>query len=359
MKGRNGKVEFYRFLFCVFVLLFHCGKYFYGSMSFTHGVHPSFFGHAAVGVEFFFILSGFLMQKSVMKKSPEEQMTSGEYLQFMRHKYMGVFPMHAIAFVITVVCYLLKKGLNAEKTIVYLLGALPNLFLVEMTGLRINEPNHIEWYISCMLLAMAILYPLCRKYRDRFSRMIAPLLALFLYGYMIYTSGSVTGVTAWVGICYKSFLRAVAGIALGTTAYDVAVFLSTKKFSVKERVWLSVAEWSLLALGVVFSILTLPMTYEAFMPVCFVLLLALTFSGCTYGTKAFNNKFFYHLGSISLPIYLGQMAAIYLVKALFADFSKTQQVWLAVGFTVVSAYTIYFVHRLIHVAYTKMKEQKG
>lgn len=67
---KNGKIEFYRFIFCIAILLFHMQKYLLGEASLTNGIHFALFPHGAMGVEFFFLLSGFLMAKSVYKSIP-------------------------------------------------------------------------------------------------------------------------------------------------------------------------------------------------------------------------------------------------------------------------------------------------
>lgn len=65
---RNGKIELLRFIFCMAVLLFHCEKYVLGEPSLEKGYHLSLFCHGSMGVEFFFLVSGFLMAKSISKK---------------------------------------------------------------------------------------------------------------------------------------------------------------------------------------------------------------------------------------------------------------------------------------------------
>lgn len=64
--GKNGKVELLRFFFCIAVLLFHEQKYILGEASLEHGVHFALFPHGSIGVEFFFVLSGVLMAKSIL-----------------------------------------------------------------------------------------------------------------------------------------------------------------------------------------------------------------------------------------------------------------------------------------------------
>ena len=64
---RNGKIEFFRFFFSIAVLLFHLEKYILGESKCGGDIGLSLFVHGAMGVEFFFLVSGFLMAKSAQK----------------------------------------------------------------------------------------------------------------------------------------------------------------------------------------------------------------------------------------------------------------------------------------------------
>ena len=65
---RNGTLEFWRFAFAAFVLLFHAEKYILGEPSMAKGVFFGFFPHGAIGVEFFFLLTGLFLAMSADKQ---------------------------------------------------------------------------------------------------------------------------------------------------------------------------------------------------------------------------------------------------------------------------------------------------
>ena len=343
---KNGKIEFYRFLFCMIVLLFHCRKYFIGGADFAHGAHWTLFAHGAAAVEFFFIVSGFLMAKSIFKRvqtqssAPQSRDLFTEYGTYMRRKYAGIFPMHAVGFVFAFCSALLLYGFRGVDVFNYFTDSIPNLLLIEMSGIRFRDPNHIEWYISCMLICMAILYPICRRFYYAFARYIAPIGALLLFGILIHETGSLTGVTQWMGIGYKSLFRALADIMCGTVCFELSRTLAARSFSRGQRVMLTVLEWCLLLLVVSFAALTLPVQYEVYMPMLLVPMIALAFSGQTGIPRLWNNRFFFHLGTMSLPIYIGQLTAIYLVQAYAKAFAPAAQIALATGLTIIVAYIL-------------------
>ena len=66
---RNGKIELLRFIFCMGVLFFHIDKYLLNAPVYNLGpIRLSFFHHGAMGVEFFFLVSGFFMARSVYRQ---------------------------------------------------------------------------------------------------------------------------------------------------------------------------------------------------------------------------------------------------------------------------------------------------
>jgi peptidoglycan/LPS O-acetylase OafA/YrhL len=356
MSKRNGKIEVYRFIFCICVLSFHIEKYILGEASLDNGIHFAYFPHGAMGVEFFFILSGFLMAKSISKSralNPKNanSFSAKEGLNFIWRKYVSIFPQHLVAFVIAFVVYALVNDLSAKGVVLSAIDSIPNLFLIEMSGINFTNPNHIEWYISCMLIAMAIIYPICKKYYDKFTRYFAPLLALLILGYMIYTTSALTGVTKWTGVCYKSLLRAIVEISLGTCSYEFSRFLSSKKFTSSQRFIFTLIELVSLVASVLYVVLTMPRKYEVYVLALFFVLVSITFSGVSYGNKIFNNKFSYFLGKITLPIYLAQVAAIDFGNKYFADMSLKKCIVLIYILTIVIAFVVMVVGNFLMKIY--------
>ena len=332
---RNGKIELLRFIFCVAVLMFHFCKYILGEPSLKDGIHLSFFAHGAIGVEFFFLVSGFLMAKSaykqveILKLPQDDKSLSKNYVQFIGRKFFSILPYHAVAFVMAFAAYVISKQMSTSKMIMYAAESLPNFLLIEMSGINLSNPNHIEWYISCMLLAMAILYPLCIRCYHRFTRFFSPLVAIFLLGYMQYTSGRLTGVSQWTGLCYKSLLRAIAEIALGATAFEICRYLQGLKLNKLQRVLLAIAEMACFVLIMLFILYTFESKIEVLVLFLLFILVIFAFSGVSYGSGVFNNKMCCYLGSISLPIYLAQLPAIYITTGFFGSSSTEKQLIIA------------------------------
>ncbi|SEK44271.1 acyltransferase family protein [Ruminococcus albus] len=337
---RNGKIELYRFIFSMYVLFFHIGKYLLPPQKFTGGLDVGFFRHGAMGVEFFFLVSGWLMAASVSKKlaakaEGEKAFVPKEGLDFLKRKYLSLMPQHLPAFAIAFAVYTYTRELRPIATVKAFADSIPNLFLIQMSGANFTNPNHLEWYISAMLIAMAILYPILTKYYDAFAKYIAPLAALLICGYLIYTDKKLTGVTTWTGICFKAVLRAVAEVALGFTSFELSAYMKKKQFTTAQKVLLTLTEFGCLAGVSLYVISLLPTKYELYCLVLLFIMVTLAFSGVTCGTKALSNGFFCFLGKLSLPIYLSQIAAIDLTAARYSYKSSEDRIITALIFTAV------------------------
>ena len=320
---RNGKIELLRFIFCMAVLLFHCEKYVLGEPSLEDGYHLSLFCHGSMGVEFFFLVSGVLMAKSMSKKIRQQtelqETLAQESLGFLKRKITSIFPMHVMTFILAFIAYVLANHMNYIEMMGKAVESIPSFFLIQMSGINLCSPNHITWYISCMLIAMAVLYPLCRKYYEFFTHYLAPLMAVLILGGCIATTGRITGVSEWTFVCYKSVLRAVCEIALGMTGFEIAQYISKQKFTYGQRIGLAIFA-----------------------------LVVLAFSGVGAGSFIFNNSLCYHLGKLSLPLYLAQLTPIYLICEFGKEWPASKQIAGIVAGTFLLAYLVFGADYLLH-----------
>lgn len=83
-KPRNGEIDFWKFVFSIMVVQFH-------SSNLTKIKTTPFVG-AAIAVEFFFLVSGYLMAASISRYQESEIVVGRDSRNFMLHKIRGLCP---------------------------------------------------------------------------------------------------------------------------------------------------------------------------------------------------------------------------------------------------------------------------
>ena len=315
-KKRNGTIDILRFLFCIGVLLFHIEKYIFEEPSLENGIHFDLCPHGAIGVEFFFVVTGWLMAKSICsrKQSDSEKKLSSETGTFIKRKYLNILPYSVIAtlFVFIVDCFI--NYLGWEEIPEKFIQAIPNFFLIQMTGISYYNPNHITWFLSSMMIAICILFPLAYKFYDNFVKLIIPIGGTLILGLLFAEYGkSLFGVMIWTGFGYKGTIRGIIEMGFGMASFEVSRYLQSLKIRSKQKYLLRGVELVCYVWIFAFVLMTFPKCYEIIALAAILIGVTITFSGVTRIEKL-DNRFSEFLGKSSLPIYLCQLAAINIVK---------------------------------------------
>ena len=363
-KQHNVTIDFLRFLFSVFVVLHHS--------RYVLGDDNCYFLGGSLAVEFFFFVSGYLLLVGADKAGRKNgagyllpggadmagrteaagletkgagagttgicgemtgiggettgigaettgfcgEMTGigSETLHFILHKIRSFLPEFLIAWWIGFVLI----GVVRQYGVLDYLKAFGNDFweltLVKMSGLFTHGIDGAMWYLSAMLLGMAILYPLLRTKRDLMAHLVCPLLALFLYGYLCQAEGHPRDPIVWLGLCYKGLVRAIAGLCTGVVICVAVCRL--KRFSPSGLTKTGNA----LAIGVQLLCLLLtirymaeqePSEYDYFYMFLLMVLVLLSFAGFGLESVLGNSQRLHllsaFLGKYSLSLYLGHL----------------------------------------------------
>lgn len=349
---KNGKIEFLRFVFSICVVCLHIQKYFPGEVSLKEGVRFHFFPYGAMGVEFFFVVCGFLMASSVFyANEAQKSLSLGEATyRFIKNKFAALIPLRLIVFVLLLAATVRIESWNAIKVVERLIAYIPGFFLVQMSGFGDVYINHVEWYLSVMLIGIFIIYPLLRRNYDVFSNIVAPAAAVLILGYMFQSFGRLSSVKSWEGLCYRSMLRGFAELCLGVTGFAVCQRLKDMKLSVLGRLVFTLFELVCWGAAITMMMLTLPRKYEFYMLSFITLGVICAFSKLSYGSKLFDNKLSYFLGKLSLPIYLCQLIPITVIPAYYGSLPMKQQMTIALASTILLALAVSGLAKLLTIA---------
>lgn len=344
---RNGKIELIRFLFAIAIVLYHAQKHYMDVAK--DSLDLAFFARGYIGVEFFFLLAGFFMAKSIYRKTHDGdgnliEFSGGENydlgletVQYTWRKVKAILPWHFTAFFIMFAATAVLGNYSVRKMCVKFLNMIPNLLFFNKVGFDFGNLNRVEWYITCMIFAIMILYPICRKYYSMFVHVIGPVGGLFLLGYITENFGTFTNTSRWNGFMFICMIRAIAEIALGMSTFEISRVLGTKVFSSGKRMVLTVLEWGGIGFIALFVMSTIDTKYEIYAVFVMMMVLALTLSGQVYGNELFDRPVCYFLGKASLPIYLSQVLPLDFVREYVVHYSPWEKTGIMLTLTLLNA----------------------
>ena len=318
-KKRNGEIEILRFLFCMYIFLRHGAPF----LKMT-GSDADLFARGALGVDFFFIVSGYFMAASAAKKnSIDPQISAGlgsDTVSFINHKFSSLMPQLLVAWCIGLAVDIVKSQSFGVKAIAKKLTTwIWDLIPLSEAGFS-TETHMGVWYISAMLLAMFILYPFCRKHYEVFTKIAAPLLAIFIIGYLAMVSHTTLNPHNMLEgtLTLRGMARSVGVIALGAACFEAARTFREKTALTRAGQWCM----TLLMIALLVFILY-DMTFvksKVFDIMTFALIALLSF--CAFVNQGvfahiFDNKVCYFLGRMSLLLYLCHIPMVAVVRMIY------------------------------------------
>lgn len=253
-----------------------------------------------IAVEFFFILSGALMAKSARNLQIYESMAK-ETVRFIVKKIKGFILPYSLIWLLGLLVRLIQMDSLSFR---YVIESVWQLLFCEMAGLDQGYRVEGAWYLSAMLIGMLILYPLLLRFYDYTAHILAPLMAITIYGNLYQTIGHLNVVRTFCGIFYAGVFRGIAGMCMGILAFCFSEWL--KSTCTKHNVFLFFIEFSC------YMVSLLCMSWKGYTAIDFSQVLFLTcgltitLSECAKisltGTRA--ERYTQHFGKFSLMLYL-------------------------------------------------------
>lgn len=306
---RNGKIDLLRFVFCAGVIILHIEGALYDGMK-SWGIF-SLAHRGYIGVEFFFLVSGWLLAKKLasLDHVPCELDTlGGETYRFLWNKLRPIIPYHIIFGICMIglwaVCYSGTTFWNIFA------ARFPSIFFLHRIGIGGVNPKDvlgIEWYIFSMLLCMSFLYPFGRRFGKAF-RCLAPITGMLICGSLIIKTGHFWNVDQIVGFTYKCNWRALGELLMGIGCYEATCAINKKDFSLLGKVSLACLEVCCYLTVLYYTFGILGDKYDMYALCLLAVAVTISFSdkGFAANSRLLNNSFCEWLGKVSMPIYLAQ-----------------------------------------------------
>lgn len=299
---RNGTIELLRFLFCLLIVVYH-------SRNLGKTSSIALFTEAGyIAVEFFFLVSGFLMAKTAAGLADVPCTHLGrETVLFVWKKIKAILPYYLFAVVFAFGYIVAANSLTLKESVLKFAQGIWDIGFLHTSGIKTYEVVRGSWYLSAMFVAMLALYPMLRKWKDTFTHIIAPLLAITLLGWISQTYGNLNQWIKNFDLVCAGVLRAVAELSLGCIGYVVCEKIKDAPFTVFSRILITLTQVA--GYGIVFwcagNMSEGWVSYVLLL--CLAVCVPLSFSGQGIAAPLFRGRFFLWLGKLSLVIYLNHM----------------------------------------------------
>ena len=328
-KKRLNVLQSWRFLAFLTIFVHHCA----GMININYGI-------AGLGVEFFFVLSGFMMAYNYWNKF-DKKLTKKETWDFIVKKVKKFYPLLIFTILlkapVTLYKYYLEVGgINLEYFGITISRLIPSVFLFQSYIPNENYYyafNGVAWFLDVIILCYLFTPKIINKVRNLKAKKLIVIMVIisitkFLYNYFIVPLlGDYAGYASYIFPFYR-FFDYLQGLLLG------GIFLNLRNVKTNKLKMniLEIGVLILLILGYHFRLLQNYKTVQELLSIAIILVFAFE-SGII--SKILNNKTLIYLGGISMELYLVHQPII----KYFEFFSDK------IGNSVVS--TIFFVMSFI------------
>ena len=296
-KVHNGLISLWKFIFCLVIAIYH------GNPFYPKGKIPIFIG-GYIGVEFFFLVSGFFFAKSALKGTYKKENIGKETIQFIWKRFKKLLPYIIIIYLMSIIFYFfwVKPPLTTSE----LVNSIWDLLLLREFGFRSPTINGTVWYISVLFFSMLILYPLLKKHKENFILIASPIIVIISLGYL---NRNYLGLDHyyyyWDKYVSTGFIRGFAEINIGLIIYYINQKCKKIDYTIIGKTILTIIPWVLLiAVLAVISFIDKHKEYDYVLLLMIILSIQIMISGKTYDIKLFSNKFIFFLEKISMVIFI-------------------------------------------------------
>ena len=263
-KPRNNIVELFRFIYSLLVLGYHV-QFSYNDEK----VDP--FENGALAVEFYFLLSGYFLARSLEKLIKDEKTAFiKKVFFFMKNKVTALLNVHIVSIIAVIIVILCcDKSSFLDK----FLPGIPSIFLVHMIIVWSSDFNKAlivpEWYLSsmliCMLFMVIFFLLICKILKGIFATII-------LVGIVLLIT-IITGLaTSWKfneNIIYD--IRAWGEMCVGMFSYYLSIYVKSKTYGIFMEIFFKILEIIGYVLPVLFGIIPISLNYQAYFMVITVI----------------------------------------------------------------------------------------
>lgn len=337
-KTRNGEIEVLRLIFSIAVLLVH-------SQYVSNGADSSMFRGGWLGVEFFFLVSGYLMaaHEDRLPASEGSRTIGSDTFRYVWRKAKSLYPYLTFAIIIQFLGWRTFIGGNFFPPFSradlksFITSALNYIFPYSLCYDGYSYLGY-TWYLSAMIWGMFLLYPLLRRNRDVFYCLIAPALVVFGLGFYSWRYSSLVMVSLEDYLFSAGLIRGMAEMSLGCLCYVACKRLQTISLTkVGACIFSGIELFSLLAVVYRMVFIRNDGILDFIMLALIAVVVIAAFSGKGILTFEMKGKWADFLGKFSLALYINSCCWSFLTARAWPDMDYWTATAIYIGLAVTAA----------------------
>lgn len=345
LSNRNGYIDFIKFIFALIIVEFHLNS----------GLFPG----GRIAVEGFFMISGYFMMVNISRNRDAQENLGISTVKFITHKYISLFPVLLPSCILGYIVYAVMYDRTASEFVQKLPLLIFDLIPLREAGFKGVYTVGISWYISAMFLSLAILYPLCRKFRESFTLAVCPVIVLISYDFLSHSYGHLAIASMFIdGTSINAgLLRGMAGCASGCILYEACSRLSKKKVTVTGRIVFTIAEILCFAFMLLIMHEKPKSNYDYVLVFDIFIMLLIGISGISFSSQILKPQWTKKLASVSTLLVLNHCCWRDFLPQIFgADFAHSPKRWIYYAATICSCVIVYLFSRLLKYIISRISE---
>ena len=307
-KKENNSISFWRIVFTLLIVMLHCG--------YTQGGY--------IGVEFFFLVSGFLLGKSYYGN----EQTSIK--QYAKKRIIRLYPMYLIAIVIFVsllsILEFYSQGFSGRLFFVSIIEKIAanwkSIFMLQLFGpgaITINAP---AWYVVALFWVSLVYYILMKIIPKKGLNIFVAITSAAVLIYCFIFVGHLDLWEEKTIFISQGIFRAYAEIGLGILLYNLKEVIE-KKIQIKAKLAF-VVEIIGFAVVLVVTIFTNHTRLDYFLLLIMAVCVFLSFS--EHKGTLFKNKVIKTISGYTYGVYMNHSIFVFLLMTFAIPFDTSHQI---------------------------------
>lgn len=300
MNTKNYAIEFWRFVFTMFVVM--------GHLEVSTVLTGETFRNGGMGVDFFFVLSGFLLYQGYQKKWKREDSALGYTTNLMRRRIARFAPVYYICFAVGAGYHIWIYSMYTDKTAMDILnfekGLWSELVFLNSIFFHPDSANSATWYISALLIG-TLLLTLVLTITDKVKiKSWVIVLGVFATCFYLHFFGG-------VGASVSRITRALYGLALGGICWILTAEIGKMQMNHWKKGCVSLIE-IICIIGIAYCMFFYRGSLEIRIPLLFFYggLIMVSFLQNSVIAVLMNRRVFAFLGTISYAIYASHLQVL-------------------------------------------------